>query len=562
DGGAGVNYAAPGDENGTCATVDCHYNNGTPAWNAATTAAPARCDNCHNNGLETADTLDNAAPNRGWHLLHVVDADSDYVNDCAECHGANDGSHTSHGTVGDGPSFNSAVLSNWDSTNNTCTNNCHTAGTDDWIETSNQAAQTGALVCNDCHGSDKILDAVAAVGGAFNGSDEPTSNAHQAHLTNGLSVLSGGCTECHPHAGTLGDSANTKHVDGGSTGVATNVDLDGTNITSPTETTAAWDNTCTNICHSLGTDDWTTTGLTCNSCHSGTYVGGDYSSTGQHGVHNSTQPSAYTDAAANNSTAGSYDFTCANCHGNTGINHMNNTPDVALGDYSAGNCNNNSCHQDGNAGAAALTANWTTGWVGDDSDACNNCHDNAPGTGAHSVHAIGIHAETIYDLANGGVETFPTAEAGDPHGDAAIATTINCSTCHFNTTTDWYNAHDSRCVSCHDTSNTNLGDNAITITDKSVHVDGTKDIAFMNINFKSKAQLRDDITAVTEINNNWTRTNGYKADTSYDVASSNLNTDDFADTTCTVACHNGNDVTWTTPVAGGDCSKCHTELPQ
>ena len=84
----------------------------------------------------------------------------------------------------------------------------------------------------------------------------------------------------------------------------------------------------------------------------------------------------------------------------------------------------------------------------------------------------------------------------------------------------------------------------------------------MNINFKSKAQLRDDITAVAEINNNWTRNNGYKVDTSFDQANSNLNVDDFADTTCTVACHNNIDVTWTTPVVGGDCSKCHTALPQ
>ena len=97
------------------------------------------------------------------------------------------------------------------------------------------------------------------------------------------------------------------------------------------------------------------------------------------------------------------------------------------------------------------------------------------------------------------------------------------------------------------------------VTDTSNHVNGTTNVAFMNIQFKSKAQVREDITGVPELDSNWTRTNGYKAANSYDQAKTNLNADDFTDNTCTVSCHNSIDVTWTAPT--GNCSACHTDLP-
>ena len=82
---------------------------------------------------------------------------------------------------------------------------------------------------------------------------------------------------------------------------------------------------------------------------------------------------------------------------------------------------------------------------------------------------------------------------------------------------------------------------------------------------KSKAQLRDDITTVTELNSSWTRTAGnYKAGaTPYDSAKNALNTGTMwngASKTCSnIACHNGNAVTWSATVT---CDSCHTQVPK
>jgi predicted CxxxxCH...CXXCH cytochrome family protein len=565
----GVNYTG-GSDSGTCNNINCHYG-ASPVWGSAVQSAPGRCDNCHS-GSQTADTLANAAPDRGWHARHVVAADSTYVDDCADCHGANDGSQANHGTIGDGPTFNTSVLSTWDSTNNTCTNTCHTAGNGDWDETLVEASQTGGLVCNDCHGSDLALDAVTTVGGAFvgAGSDEPDTGKHPAHvaLQGSLPEFASGCQTCHPHSGALGTPGTTKHVDGGSTGLVTNVDLVNTYISAPTETTASWDHTCTNSCHNGGAgNEWTTGTLDCTDCHGGAgALVNNHTTQGQHDPHiDTTQYMAtYDTASANNSTLTEYNYNCANCHDNTlATNHFNGSLDMLpAANYNsvAGTCSTNACHQDGQGGAPGFAPHWINGWAGDPTtDVCDNCHGNAPNSGAHDVHAMGIHSQDIYTGTSGLLAASGTIPSA--HGDAGTSTVISCNTCHNATVDVWYNAYDSRCSSCHDTTNTSLGDNAMVVADKSIHADGVKTVLFQNITFKSKAQLRDDIASVPDVAATWQRTNGYKADNSYDVGYNSLQLlDDYTDVTCTTSCHNKNDVTWTTPT--GDCSVCHTGLPQ
>jgi predicted CxxxxCH...CXXCH cytochrome family protein len=99
---------------------------------------------------------------------------------------------------------------------------------------------------------------------------------------------------------------------------------------------------------------------------------------------------------------------------------------------------------------------------------------------------------------------------------------------------------------------------AISTTSTS-HINGTPDVAFGTFSVNAKSQLRDSITSVAELNNSWTRTNGYKAGaTSHDASK---RTPTYAGGSCsTVDCHNGNSVSWS---AGAlDCSACHTALPQ
>ncbi|MBI5099392.1 MAG: CxxxxCH/CxxCH domain-containing protein, partial [Nitrospirae bacterium] len=83
------------------------------------------------------------------------------------------------------------------------------------------------------------------------------------------------------------------------------------------------------------------------------------------------------------------------------------------------------------------------------------------------------------------------------------------------------------------------------------------------VNVKSKAQVRDDITTVTDLNENWSRTVGYKAAGAYDNANNALNSGTMfnsATKTCsTVACHNGNSVKWGVAIS---CNNCHTGMPK
>jgi hypothetical protein len=97
-------------------------------------------------------------------------------------------------------------------------------------------------------------------------------------------------------------------------------------------------------------------------------------------------------------------------------------------------------------------------------------------------------------------------------------------------------------------------------------------VRFIAEKIRSKAQIRDNLSAVPELGNNWVRVNGYKAanGSSYDETTSTLDAmTNFNSTnkTCTTACHlweagrvDKVPVNWT----GGEimCIDCHTRLPK
>ena len=129
-----------------------------------------------------------------------------------------------------------------------------------------------------------------------------------------------------------------------------------------------------------------------------------------------------------------------------------------------------------------------------------------------------------------------------------------------------YNAANSVCSSCHSDTNAPATGNELMIlnTAGSTHVNTQPDVVFASLSgFKSKAQLRDDITTVPELDTSWTRTNGYKGagGTSYDTAKTAGPTYNTGTLSCsTVDCHNGNAATWTD--SNVNCMYCHTSMPQ
>jgi len=534
----------------TCSNIRCHSGVTTPTWAAASSIS---CGKCHNTGgtgpLPSGSTL-------GSHAKHANN-DGDFA-DCAQCHvGANSYSATgglaNHQnltvnivpTTGTYSDPDGAAGVNWagdHADDGTCANSCHGASSPFW-------GNTGAVTCTSCHndGNDSGLLADAVPAGS--------ATLHATHIGANNGYVPNDCDACHGVGAISG--THTNHIDGVlGDGNATMANK----VASYTSVTG----TCANDCHNV-TDgrDWTSgTNLACSDCHIGGGVKDlDFSAapptSANHPAHVMTMDSAYG-ATARKANAGGYNFACGQCHGSTLSNHLNTTINVAAAtNYSLGSCSTNACHNDGRGGAPVEDPNWTTGFTA--GDICGKCHGNTPTTAAHSVHAVGIHASDIYT----GTTGLQSASATSPsaHGDGATSTVISCNSCHNNTVNVWYNANNSACTSCHDTSNGSLGDNAMVITGYNSHVNGTKEVVFQNIQVKSRAQVRDDITTVTDLNASWTRTNGYKANNSYDVAKANLNTATYVGGTCSaVACHNGNDATWQAPQ--NNCMACHTGLPK
>lgn len=342
---------------------------------------------------------------------------------------------------------------------------------------------------------------------------------------------------------------------------------------------------CSAACHGDGKGNWTTVtwGSTlsadCTGCHAFAPA------TGAHAAH--VQSAALLTKAYGNSEvvsdSGNYAFGCGNCHPTNISNHGNGTLEVSLDPADGGSlkaknsgsasvtgsgttivCNLTYCHSDGSKTGAAIVTGASPQWGGSFSgDKCANCHGNSPSSAAHSKHVVGIHYYNIY------TGTVGLATAGNwtssSHGSAEASTTINCNVCHSGTVTSSANAQSTACSSCHSDTNTPLtGNESAAVADKALHVNGAADVTFASVTISSKAQIRDNITTVSELNNNWLRNaDSYKTGlTPYDTSSDTLDATSVWDgngKTCSnIACHNGNQATWnSSPIS---CGSCHTSL--
>jgi len=254
-------------------------------------------------------------------------------------------------------------------------------------------------------------------------------------------------------------------------------------------------------------------------------------------------------------------------------------------------CSSVYCHSNGYTTSAApahdYTYQTTPNWYGGTfaGDRCSNCHGNSPNTGiagteAHGMHVVSLHFKDIYSGTTGQISEAGTTGTGAAHGDTNVSTTINCHLCHNATVTVNYNdlntnssdGGSTACSACHGSSAPAMGTMVIDTT-STTHVNGTPNVVFANVTMSVRAQMRDDITTLDELNENWTRTNGYKAGaTSHDAANKSLNVGSYASATktCTnIACHNQDvagtrSIQWTNtlPVDANLCYNCHRRLPR
>lgn len=580
---------------GSCNNIYCHSNvqpeggvgaptsYSNPSWASAGTAA---CGSCHAGGHGNLITT-------GSHSKHLAYTfttsnmykciichswDQSQSLNCSSCHNfivtteyakhanykveiAFDTAFNSSATYGKSPTFTPGTgYSN-------CVNTyCHSAGTS--VATTVIPANTttnwgtGVLACDSCHTGGTTTGPTYSTG-------SPKTNSHNKHVV-GNSYK---CVDCHSAVVDISNAIidKTKHVNKA-------YDVTGARITTYNFLTDG--GTCATACHGATTPKWGGISTGCNYCHG--------SLSGAHGTHIGSLVSGGTAAygvETNVSTSGEYRFQCGNCHPNNTANHVNGTVEIEL--YRAGAsgfkgmsatadrtgsgtstvCQNVACHSNGMASPTfALTPQWGSIYT---AGACSGCHGNSPnsagqpaGSPAHGIHVVGIHFDNIYNgtsgLAAAGTAVFSS------HGSADSSTTINCNICHSDTVTSSVNDLNDICSSCHNGTQATQRGIAV-IADKSFHVNGAVEVVFQTVQVKSKAQLRDNITTVDELNNNWSRNaSSYKAGaTPNDTAVSALNTGSMwtagIKSCSNVACHNSKSVAWTDTV---NCGSCHTKLPQ
>jgi len=548
---AGTTYSqaagTPGDGYGNCSTSNCH-GAGTITWGSNTAAAT--CDKCHGSAASAAGGTFKATSGAtlatdtkvGAHVAHLASTHnitSDIA--CNQCHAVpadvNSVGHIDTALPAEltwgALATKGGVVTPGYAGGSCSTTYCHGTGikngwpgatglTPTWNDTTYLAGATAAERCSKCHGY-------------------PPAGGHPASTN---------CHLCHTNVNATNDGFIdvSFHVNGIVEGGADNC-IDCHSSLSAT--------------HAKHADPATVlAGKTLSA--------GDYGQAWFYGV-------SYVNGVPK--------YACGYCHPSTAATHMNGTNNLnldpadtgATGTVKAKNaatesftqtpgvsvtCSSVYCHSNGFTPYAYKT---TPDWFGGTfaGDGCAACHGNSPNSGgntgspAHGAHVVGIHYKDVFSGVNGKVAQGGAAGSGAAHGDPATSTTINCNVCHNSTVTVATNDSNTVCVTCH-TGATQKGTMVIATTSTS-HINGTPDVSFGGFSVNSKSQLRDSITGVAELNNSWTRTNGYKADaTSHDASKG---TPAYTGGTCsTVDCHNGNSVSWSDGAL--DCSACHTALPQ
>ena len=609
----GSKTPVPSTEYNSCTNLYCHsavqkadgtaltgaageYSN--PQWGDSSTGACGTCHKLSAIGLfghtSSSGTIGSGSHTR--HLAYSFNASSNTykcalchklnaagtVNDCSACHAAEMDMHVNHEvTVGFETSFIGSATYNGTPapgdgfSSSTCDNTyCHSKGTGGTSQSGDVRPITtnttptwgsGSLTCISCHGNEPGND---GTGRPYYASGAPKANSHEAHA----GYL---CNYCHVNTSSDGTTitSTANHVNRA-------YNVNGGAGATFTYAYAFAGGSCSSIsCHFNSGATWGGA-VSCGGCHAAPPT------TGAHTVHtgalNSTTSVYGNDGRS--PSAGAYGFNCGNCHPLALSSHGNGTVEVELYNASAAGfkarnpvtaarsgsglttvCQNVYCHSSGAASPAYVnTPQWGQTFTGLGVDACGQCHGNSPAGASHAAHVVGIHYDTIY-TGTTGLTTAGTAVTNS-HGLATASTTINCHICHNATVTSSANDRNANCsaASCHDAAPRLKGNAAI--ASKTNHINGQPDIQFVATNVLSKAQIRDDISTVSELNNNWARTaSSYKTGaTQYDTAKNALNTATMWNSgtkACSnISCHNGNAATWGSSTI--TCNSCHTMLPR
>lgn len=590
--GTGTTYSqgsgnVPGDGYGTCSTSKCH-GRATRNWGLNTTVPT--CEKCHGSAATalTGTFKDTAGSTGsvyvGTHVSHLAGIHN-YSSPitCDQCHAvpatvtsfghmssmpapltwgalARNPSHLRGGGVSTAmvPTYSGAAGGR------TCSNNyCH-AGVQDYsggIYTPQGAgsspawgdpAYLGGSGCNKCHGYPPV---------------GPAGSVHSA---------SNNCNACHNHvaASNIAFNDKTKHING---------------IVETTKDECLGCHSTTNACVAgdLSCVTQKLVGAHISHTDADLFLVGKKLSTGDY-----TDPSWIYGIKY---VKGFPKYGCGFCHPMNAGTHKNTIVELDLdpthsqagtvknknktgGPWSVVTsgtsvvCSNVYCHSNGFVSLATnsyqykTTPNWyaTNPWAS--VDKCAQCHGNSPNAGgiagspAHAGHTVANHYKDVYSNYSGKLAVAGAVGSGAVHGDPATSTTFNCNLCHFTTVKSSFNDKGSVCVDCHVASGSApLKGTMDVYSSNTNHVNGVVDVSFMDpFVLKSKAQLRDSITTVSQLNTSWTRVKGFKNISSYDLSRT---TPKYTGGTCsTVACHNGTKMEWSTP---GPllCAACHVDLP-
>ncbi|GAB7025098.1 CxxxxCH/CxxCH domain c-type cytochrome [Geotalea toluenoxydans] len=605
--GGGKTFLYPGSK--TCSNISCH-GTGSPdaVWGAT---MPSDCTGCHGGNRD-------AAPGdikTGSHTQHINQAALNGVDyGCAECHAqtvAGDRLVIDQGIHGN-------LLVNYSGARAgknaaACnTSYCHSDGKRSAGMVVSWTGGTPITNCVGCHGVASPA-AFTSVAGEPNYANEGLglfkANSHATHTQklkiSGVSVTgAASCEICHIDTVTTAGTAilsNANHLNG-----SVNVKLD----TAKAGLTADYNystRTCSTIsCHGGGSPRWgDAASAGCNACHANL--------SGAHAAHIGNLISAgmisFYNFTANRSTGSFYRYGCGNCHpAADDTTHRNNVVEIILRKNKPGasylvslnnlittdtggftktaadnfTCETVYCHSNGRttgtaevpvAGDYRQTPNWYGTFTG---NRCAMCHDNPPRYAgqshyvaesslgdngvrpfAETGHMTGIHYMNTYVGNNKNGYLGYSSSGNMAHGNSALATTISCYTCHSgivsSTKIDTYAMYDTssdfRCATCHKPgSRTPL--QAGEITDTALHINGAKEVRFAPITIKTKAQLANVANAL-----GWSRSGGYKTDTSYDSADLSVATWNAQSKTCLTACHvNQPGITWGAQLK---CVSCH-----
>jgi predicted CxxxxCH...CXXCH cytochrome family protein len=558
---ATVGSGDPGDGYYTCAAASCHDDGtGNPAETPRWGTTVNDCTECHKSDMTS-----------GSHAIHLTTTINDTTIGCGSCHADAVQGTTAPTTIhlnGLVNVYNAAVGD---------------FGGDYTGATAKGGAPYGSCATTYCHGdtlkdrTDAGLD-VSPLWGATLGSNGDNCDVCHGFPPDGAGShpTSADCNACHSHTNATNNGFDdvTKHIDG-------TVQIDG-------------GNNCLD-CHGSGKYKDPNTNHPDHADHTDVYAflagktlpNGDYGGAGWYSV---------TYNASGVLVAG-----CGQCHPGVQASHPSGglteidldpagetitSPNAKLNNsspsYASGKCANVYCHSDG-AGTFVAVGSLPVWGVAAENLTCAGCHGNSPTTNAHGLHAVGIHYDTLYDDdAYGLMATSPTGKATSggadaAHGNSSTSDTIGCQSCHYSTVTVEYNSGNSVCVTCHysvpgtpATGSPAIGNALAVITaSSSTHLNGAKTVAFQTMaGQKSKAQLRNDVTTVTELGESWARYNSatldntaYKLSASHDTGKRAPAAYDAGGKTCsTVDCHNGKQATWTD--TNVSCNYCHTGVPK